>query len=156
MAIKRELNRDVLLQINIIFHIVCLGNITLADIYLRTGNFKKNVLRYYSRTTQGNETNDTPFESPIKQLLNLVIKVGVAVSKRQPRPCECKSTTLSKIEFMPLSVENFSVSKLESIAMFWGFLLRYITFLQVNWLKNGSLSKLEESILLSKFKQFEL
>ena len=39
---------------------------TLADIYLRTGNFKKNVLRYYSRTTQGNETNDTPFESPIK------------------------------------------------------------------------------------------
>ena len=39
---------------------------TLADIYLRTGNFKKNVLRYYSRTTKGNETNDTPFESPIK------------------------------------------------------------------------------------------
>ena len=117
------------------------GFSTLADIYLRTGNFKKNVLRYYSRTTQGNETNDTPFESPIKQLLNLVIKVGVAVSKRQPRPCECKSTTLSKIEFMPLSVENFSVSKLESIAMFWGFLLRYITFPQVNWLRNGDLSK---------------
>ena len=101
---------------------------TLADICLRTGNFQKNVLSYYSGTTQDNETNDIPFESPIKKLLNLVIKVGVAVSKRQQRPCECKSTTLSKIEFMPLSVKNFSVSKLESIAMFWGFLLRYITF----------------------------
>jgi len=39
---------------------------TLADIYLRTGNFQKNVLSYYSGTTQDNETNDTPFESPIK------------------------------------------------------------------------------------------
>ena len=39
---------------------------TLADIYLRTGNFQKNVLSYSSGTTQDNETNNTPFESPIK------------------------------------------------------------------------------------------
>ena len=93
----------------------------LVERLYRTRNFLQNVLSCYSGTTQDNEINDTPFESP-------VMKVGMAVSKRQPRPCECKSTTLSKIEFMPISVENFSVSKLESIAMFWGFLLRYITF----------------------------
>ena len=73
-------------------------------------------------------TNDTPFETPISTLLELIMKGGVTVSKRQPCPCECKSTTLNKIEFMPVSVNDFSVSKLESIAMFWGFLLRYITF----------------------------
>ena len=39
---------------------------TLADIYFCTGNFQKNVLSCYSKTTQDNETNDTPFESPIK------------------------------------------------------------------------------------------
>ena len=39
---------------------------TLADICPCTDNFQKNVLNYYSGTTQDNETNDTPFESPIK------------------------------------------------------------------------------------------
>ena len=75
------------------------------------------------------DTNGIPFESPISKLLELVMKGGVAVSKRQPCPCECKNTTLSKIVFILFNAENFSVSKLGSIAMFWGFCLRYITFL---------------------------
>ena len=103
-------------------------SVTLVDRLYCTGNFLQNVLSCYSATKQDNETNDTPFESPIKWLLNLVIKVGMAVSKRQPHPFECKSATLSKIVFIPPSVEKISVSKLESIAMFLGFLLKYLTF----------------------------
>ena len=101
---------------------------TLLDRLYCTGNFLQNILSCYFGTIQDNETDDTPFESPIKQLLNLVLKVSVAVSKRQPGPCVWKSTTLSKIDFMPLSVKKFSVSTLESIAMFLGFLLWYIKF----------------------------
>ena len=44
--------------------------------------------------------------------------LGVAVSNRLPHPLEGKSTTLSKIDFMSLSVEKFSISKLESITLF--------------------------------------
>ena len=64
------------LKVNTLYLILC----TLADIYLRTDSFQKNVLSYYSGTTQDNETNDTSFESPIIELLEIVMKEGVAVS----------------------------------------------------------------------------
>ena len=50
------------------------------DIYLRTASFEQNILGYYSGTTQDSETNDTSFESPIIELLEIVMKEGVAVS----------------------------------------------------------------------------
>ena len=49
------------------------------------------------------------------------MKVAVAFSKQQLCPRVCKSTTLSRIDFMPLSVDKFLVSKFESIGMFSGF-----------------------------------
>ena len=53
---------------------------TLVDIYLRTASFEQNILGYYSGTTQESETNDTSFERPIIELLENVMKEGVAVS----------------------------------------------------------------------------
>ncbi len=50
------------------------------DIYLRTASCEQNILGYYSETTQDSETNDTSFESPIIELLEIVMKEGVAVS----------------------------------------------------------------------------
>ena len=41
-------------------------HLTLVVRLYRTGNFLQNILSCYSRTIQDNETNDTPFESPIK------------------------------------------------------------------------------------------
>ena len=51
--------------------------------------------------------NDPSFESPISELLDLVIKVGVAISKRLSSPLELKSTNFSKIDFMSLNVQKF-------------------------------------------------
>ena len=53
---------------------------TLVDIHLRTARFEQNILGYYSGTTQDSETNDTSFESIIIELLEMVMKEGVAVS----------------------------------------------------------------------------
>ena len=46
----------------------------------RTGNFLQKILSCYSGTTQGSETKDTSYEIPIIELLELVMKEGVAVS----------------------------------------------------------------------------
>ena len=56
------------------------SNATLVDIYLRTASFEQNILGYYSGTTQDSETNDTSFESPILELLEIVTKEGVVAS----------------------------------------------------------------------------
>ena len=53
---------------------------TLADIYHRTATFEQNILTSCAETRYDIEISDTSFESPIKDLLNLVMKVGVAVS----------------------------------------------------------------------------
>ena len=54
--------------------------LTLVDRYIRTGNFQKNYF-YLSLWphTQDSETNNTSFESLNIGLLELVVKVGVAV-----------------------------------------------------------------------------
>ena len=44
------------------------------------GNFLQNILGCYSETKQDSETNDTSFESPIIEPLELVMKAGMAVS----------------------------------------------------------------------------
>ena len=56
------------------------------------------------------------------------MKVAVAFSKQQLCPRVCKSTTLSRIDFMPLSVDKFLVSKFESIGMFSGFFSAILCF----------------------------
>ena len=61
---------------------------TLADIYHRTATFEQNILICYRETTVDSEINDTSFEGPISELLDLIIKVGVAIPKRLPRPLE--------------------------------------------------------------------
>ena len=53
---------------------------TLVVRLYRTGNFLQNLLGFYSETTQDSETNDTSFDSPIIELLQSVMKEGVAVS----------------------------------------------------------------------------
>ena len=80
------------------------------------------------------------------------MKVGVVVFTAPPSWMQ--NTVLSKIK--TLSVKKFSVLKLESIILFKGFWYMYLTFSQVNWLENGSLSKFKVSVLLSKFPHFEL
>ena len=50
------------------------------DIYLRTASFEQKHFGYYSGTTQGSETNDTSFESPIIGLLESVMKKSVVAS----------------------------------------------------------------------------
>ena len=50
------------------------------DMCLPTASFEQNILGYYSGTTQGSETNDTSFESPIIELLEIVMKEGVVLS----------------------------------------------------------------------------
>ena len=61
---------------------------TLADKYHRTVSFEQNLLIYYTTSKQDSEMNDTSFESPISELLDLVIKVGVGNTKRLPHPLE--------------------------------------------------------------------
>ena len=53
-----------------------------------TGNFLQNVLSCYPGTTQDFETNNTSYERPITELLELVMKEGVAVSSELPYPLE--------------------------------------------------------------------
>ena len=52
---------------------------TLVVRLYRTGNSLQNILSFYSGTTQDSETNETSYESPILELLELVMKEGVAV-----------------------------------------------------------------------------
>ena len=53
---------------------------TLLDRLYCTGNFLQNIFGHYSGTTQDSEANDTSFESHIIELLEIVMKEGVAVS----------------------------------------------------------------------------
>ena len=52
---------------------------------------------YYTVTSWDSGTNDTSFESPISQLLELIMKVGVLVSYRLPCPLEWKMPLSEKI-----------------------------------------------------------
>ena len=54
----------------------------------RTGKFYQNILGHYSGTEKDSETNDTSFESPIIELLEMVMIEVVAVSYGLPHPLE--------------------------------------------------------------------
>ena len=89
--------------------------------------------------------------------------MGLASSWAWPRPLHWKSIIFTKIRLKLSTSEILQFSLQFSITIFQGFLLRYITFFYVNWLKNSSLSKFEKfekgPIYLIKktfFKHFEL
>ena len=67
-------------NMNSVQHSIVITYTALVVRLYRTSNFVQNILDCYCGTTQDSETNDTSFESPIRELLELVMKEGVAVS----------------------------------------------------------------------------
>ena len=74
----------------------------------------------------------------------------LAQSQRLPSPSNCK-TTFTKTSLEPLVIEIHPILELSCFTIFQGFLLRYISFSQVNWLKNGSSSKFKECQKCQKY-----
>ena len=54
----------------------------------RAASFEQKTLTHYTGPTQDSETSNISFESPIIELLKLIMNVGVAVLLRPSRPLE--------------------------------------------------------------------
>ena len=101
-------------------------------------------LKFLPSFQRNSETNYTSIESPIIELLESGKKLGVAPFWWWPCPPDWKSTNIIKTHLEPLMIDLLPISKLLSFTTIQGFLRKYITLPQVNWLRNDESSNFNE------------